>query len=54
MKYNWRNKALGYLQISSSEYKDASKVTKRTTPKGNYRLYYDGRDTGMTIGRMYI
>ena len=51
---NWRTKALGYLQISSNDYKDASKVRRVRTPMGNYRLFYDGKDTGMTIGFAYL
>ena len=43
-------RALSLLSISDSKYKDASKVTVRATPKGNWRLYYDGKDTGMTVG----
>lgn len=54
MKYNWRNRALAYLQISNSKYNDVSKVKRMTTPCGNYRLYYDGHDTGLTIGRAYL
>lgn len=43
-------RALSLLSISDSKYKDASKITVRATPKGNWRLYYDDKDTGMTVG----
>lgn len=44
-------RALSLLRVSSSRYNDASKITVQSTPKGNWRLYYDGKDTGMTVGR---
>lgn len=44
-------RVLSLLSVSNSRYNDASKVTVRATPKGNWRLYYDNKDTGMTVGR---
>lgn len=44
-------RALNLLSVSNSRYNDASKVTVRATPKGNWRLYYDEKDTGVTVGR---
>ena len=38
------------LQSSNSKYKDPSKVTVEATPKGNWYLHYDGKDTGIIIG----
>lgn len=35
-------------QTINSRYNDPSKMSFETTPKGNTRLYYDGRDTGVT------
>lgn len=43
-------RALNLLSVSNSRYNDASKVTVRATPKGNWRLYYDDKDTGVTVG----
>mgnify|MGYP001059795814 CR=1 FL=1 len=42
-------KVMDALLTSRSEYNDPSKVTVEATPKGNWRLYYDGEDTGTTI-----
>lgn len=42
------------LLTTNSKYKDISKVTVEATPKGNWRVYYDGKDTGMTIDRKQI
>lgn len=44
-------RALSLLSVSSSRYKDASKITVQSTPQGNWRLYYGGKDTGVTVGR---
>lgn len=38
----------GFL-ISKSSYKDVSKMSLEKTPKGNWRCYYDGKDTGNVI-----
>ena len=52
----WKVRAISLLQISSNKYNDPKKVSVMTTPMGNYRLYYDGHDTGLTVGRnqLYI
>lgn len=34
--------------IMRSDYNDPTKMQLETTPKGNLRLYYDGKDTGLT------
>lgn len=47
-------RALNYLSVANSKYKDASKITVETTPSGNWRLYYDDKDTGITVGRRYL
>ena len=44
-------RVLSLLSVSNSRYNDVSKVTVRATPKGNWRLYYDNKDTGLTVGR---
>lgn len=44
-------RALSLLSISNSRYNDASKITVQSTPMGNWRLYYGGKDTGVTVGR---
>lgn len=44
-------RALSLLRVSSSRYNDASKITVQSTPKGNWRLYYDNKDTGLTVSR---
>lgn len=38
----------GFL-ISKNTYNDTSKMKLERTPKGNWRCYYDGKDTGNTI-----
>ena len=38
----------GFL-ISTSRYNDTSKMKIELTPKHNWRCYYDGKDTGVTI-----
>lgn len=43
-------KVMDALQTSRSEYNDPSKVTVESSPKGNWILYYDGKDTGVIIG----
>ena len=35
--------------ISNSKYNDTSKMKLERTPKGNWRCYYDAKDTGNTI-----
>ena len=47
----WKVRAISLLQISSNKYTDPSKVSVLVTPMGNYRLYYGGHDTGLTVGR---
>ncbi|GEM_PF-1588694 len=42
-------KIMDALKTNNSRYSDSSKVTVEATPKGNWRLYYDGKDTGVTI-----
>ena len=42
-------KIMDALKTNNSKYSDSSKVTVEATPKGNWRLYYDGKDTGVTI-----
>ena len=43
-------KVMDALQTSRSEYDDPSKVTVERSPKNNWILYYDGKDTGTIIG----
>lgn len=43
------NKIMDLLTTVSSKYSNPDKVTVEATPKGNWRLYYDGKDTGSTI-----
>ena len=52
----WKVRAISLLQISSNKYNDPRKVSVLVTPMGNYRLYYGGKDTGLTVGRnqLYI
>ena len=42
-------KIMDALKTNNSRYSDSNKVTVEATPKGNWRLYYDGKDTGVTI-----
>lgn len=42
-------KIMDALKTNNSKYSDSSKVTVEATPKGNWRLYYDGKDTGINI-----
>lgn len=44
-------KLMDRLQTMRSEYKDINKVTVQATPKGNWRLYYNNKDAGITIPR---
>lgn len=37
------------LSRVNSKYTDPDRVTIDITPKGNYRVYYDGKDTGATM-----
>lgn len=37
------------FKISRSSWNDTSKMSLERTPKGNWRCYYDGKDTGNTI-----
>lgn len=37
------------FKISRSSWNDVSKMSLEKTPKGNWRCYYDGKDTGNTI-----
>ncbi|MGM9687121.1 MAG: hypothetical protein ACI3YI_13005 [Bacteroidaceae bacterium] len=43
--------ALGFLQLSSNRYNNPNKITVMQTPSYNWRLYYDNKDTGVTVGR---
>lgn len=38
------------LTTANSKYSDPNKVTVNSTPKGNWRVYYDGKETGVTLG----
>lgn len=38
------------LTTVNSKYSDPQKVTVSSTPKGNWRVYYDGKETGITLG----
>lgn len=38
------------LTTVNSKYSDPQKVTVSSTPKGNWRVYYDGKETGVTLG----
>ena len=40
---------LDALQTSNSKYKNADKISLESTSKGNWRVYYDDNDTGVTI-----
>lgn len=42
-------KVMNALAAINSKYSDPSKVTVEATDKGNWRLYYDGKDTGTTV-----
>lgn len=44
-------KALRLLSHSSSRYKDPDKISVMQTSSFNWRLYYDNKDTGVTVGR---
>lgn len=44
-------RALNLLRVSSNKYKDANRITVMQTPSNNWRLYYDDKDTGVTVGR---
>ena len=37
------------FRIQTDKYSDFSKMSLQKTPKGNWRLYYDGKDTGTTL-----
>lgn len=37
------------FKIQKNSYSDLSKMSLEKTPKGNWRLYYDGKDTGTTM-----
>lgn len=37
------------FRIQTNKYSDLSKMSLQKTPKGNWRLYYDGKDTGTTM-----
>lgn len=37
------------FRIQKNSYSDLSKMSLEKTPKGNWRLYYDGKDTGTTM-----
>lgn len=37
------------LSTVNSKYSDPKKVTVEATPKGNWRIYYSGKDTGTTL-----
>jgi len=53
LDYN-AEKLLDNMRISNSKYKDINKVSVIETPMGNWRLYYDGKDTGLTAPRHKI
>jgi hypothetical protein len=41
------------FMVAKNSYNDLSKMTVDSTPGGNWRLYYDGKDTGLTYnGRL--
>lgn len=42
------------VSISNNKYSDIKKIKLEKTPKGNWRAYYDGKDTGLTIGGKQI
>lgn len=42
------------LTTVNSKYNEPSKITVETTPKGNWRVYYEGKETGITLGRNQI
>ncbi len=42
-------KFMDALGTSDRKYKDIKKVKVSATPKGNWRVYYDGKDTGVTL-----
>lgn len=50
-RLGWERRALSLLQVSNNKYRDEGKVTVRETANANWRLYYDGKDTGVTVGR---
>lgn len=43
------SKIMEGFRIQRSSYSDFSKMSIEKTPGGNWRLYYDGRDTGTTM-----
>jgi len=47
-------KLIDFYKTAKSSYSDMNKMLIDTTPKCNLRLYYDGKDTGLTIGRDQI
>ena len=42
------SRVLSALKVAHNDYKDASKITVEATPKGNWKVYYEGKDTGIT------
>lgn len=45
-----RDKVMDLLQEWDSDYTNPNKVSAKRTSEGNWRLYYDDEDTGLTIG----
>lgn len=45
-----QKQALDLLQVSSSEFNDPDKIQLEKSPKGNWIIHYDGKDTGMIVG----
>lgn len=44
-----QKQALDLLQVSNSKYKDPDKVELMKSPKGNWIIYYEGKDTGVVV-----
>ncbi len=42
------------LAGTNSKYNNPNKVKLDVTPKGNWRVFYNGKDTGVTIGQSVI
>lgn len=45
-----QQQALDMLKVSNSKYNDPEKVQVMKSPKGNWILYYDGKNTGEVVG----
>lgn len=50
----YAQKVLGLMRIQNSKYKDISKVKATKTDKGNWVMSYDGKDTGLIIGKDHL